>query len=143
MGSHGRGGLDRLVHGSVAEKVLRKASCPVLTVPPPVSGPAPEVPLLLRRILCTVDFSEWSTKALAYAVSLAEEADAQLLVLHVLEMHSENLTAYPDFNLSTYVQHLEDEALTQLRGAIPDKARALCKPEELIAKGKAYREILR
>lgn len=32
MGTHGRGGLSRLVLGSVAESVMRKAPCPVLTV---------------------------------------------------------------------------------------------------------------
>lgn len=32
MGTHGRGGLPRLVLGSVAESVMRKAVCPVLTV---------------------------------------------------------------------------------------------------------------
>lgn len=32
MSSHGRGGFDRLIHGSVAEKVLRAAHCPVLLV---------------------------------------------------------------------------------------------------------------
>jgi nucleotide-binding universal stress UspA family protein len=32
MGTHGRTGLSRIVMGSVAEEVLRRASCPVLTV---------------------------------------------------------------------------------------------------------------
>jgi nucleotide-binding universal stress UspA family protein len=36
MGTHGRGGLTRLVMGSVAEDVTRKAKCPVLTVRKPV-----------------------------------------------------------------------------------------------------------
>ncbi|MBN9522841.1 universal stress protein [bacterium] len=35
MGTHGRGGLPRLVLGSVAESVMRKAPCPVLTVRTP------------------------------------------------------------------------------------------------------------
>jgi nucleotide-binding universal stress UspA family protein len=40
MGTHGRTGLGRLVMGSLAEHVLRKATCPVLTVklPVPVAG---------------------------------------------------------------------------------------------------------
>src|SRR5439155_22269948 len=44
MGTHGRTGLSRLLMGSVAEQVLRKATCPVLTVktPFPVATPAPE-----------------------------------------------------------------------------------------------------
>lgn len=32
MGTHGRTGLDRLLLGSVAERVVRRAPCPVLTV---------------------------------------------------------------------------------------------------------------
>jgi nucleotide-binding universal stress UspA family protein len=52
LGTHGRGGVDRLVLGSVTEKVLRKATCPVLTVPPSVSEPAATAPLLFARILC-------------------------------------------------------------------------------------------
>ena len=36
MGTHGRTGLGRLLMGSVAEKVLRDATCPVLTVKTPL-----------------------------------------------------------------------------------------------------------
>ncbi len=44
MGTHGRTGLDRLLTGSVAEEVLRKAPCPVLVVRmPPTNGPQAEV----------------------------------------------------------------------------------------------------
>ena len=35
MGTHGRGGVQHLLLGSVAEKVVRRAPCPVLVVPPP------------------------------------------------------------------------------------------------------------
>lgn len=40
MGTHGRTGLDRLLMGSVAEQVMRKAPCPVLTA----RAPAPPAP---------------------------------------------------------------------------------------------------
>jgi nucleotide-binding universal stress UspA family protein len=42
MGTHGRTGLDRLVMGSVAEKVSRTAPCPVLTAKTPQAKAAPE-----------------------------------------------------------------------------------------------------
>jgi nucleotide-binding universal stress UspA family protein len=43
MGTHGRTGVGRLLMGSVAESVLRRAPCPVLTVKaPPVARTAPE-----------------------------------------------------------------------------------------------------
>jgi nucleotide-binding universal stress UspA family protein len=42
MGSHGRTGLNRLLIGSVAEKVVRLAPCPVLVVKPPPKAPRPK-----------------------------------------------------------------------------------------------------
>jgi universal stress protein A len=41
MGSHGRSGLSRLIMGSVAERVMRDAPCPVLIVKQHVDAPAP------------------------------------------------------------------------------------------------------
>jgi universal stress protein A len=43
MGTHGRSGLDRMLMGSVAERVLRQAPCPVLTVRRPDERPAAAV----------------------------------------------------------------------------------------------------
>ena len=85
MGTHGRSGFERWVLGSVTEKVLRKAPCPVLTVPPPAGELHPDGSVLFRRIVCPVDFSGASLAALAYAVKLAEESRAEITVLHVLE----------------------------------------------------------
>lgn len=47
MGTHGRTGLSRLVLGSVAEQVLRKAPCPVLTVKSPIMVSAEPAPKLV------------------------------------------------------------------------------------------------
>lgn len=73
MGTHGRGGFERLFLCSVTEKVLRTARCPVLTVPPPAAR-APAGPVLYKTILCPLDFSDSSMRALEYALSLAKEA---------------------------------------------------------------------
>lgn len=81
MGTHGTGGFQHLLLGSVTEKVLRKAACPVLTVPPR----AHTATTRLDRVLCAVDFSDWSVKAAAAAASVAREANATLTLLHVLE----------------------------------------------------------
>lgn len=83
MGTHGRGGFERLFLGSVTEKVLRTARCPVLTVPPPAEG-APSGPVLYKTILCPLDFSDSSMRALEYALSLAKESHARVILLHVL-----------------------------------------------------------
>jgi nucleotide-binding universal stress UspA family protein len=44
IGTHGRTGLPRLIMGSVAEKVLRRAPCPVVTVKRPVPVPVLRAP---------------------------------------------------------------------------------------------------
>ena len=82
MGTHGRSGFERLVLGSVTEKVLRKAPCPVMAVPPPAVtvGKLP-----YGRLLCPVDFSDSSEAALRFACSIAEEADARLTIVHVFD----------------------------------------------------------
>src|SRR5262245_24438737 len=75
MGTHGASGFEHFVLGSVTEKVVRKAVCPVLTVPPRAQGRSA---LPFKRILCAVDFSESSLAALTMALGFAQEADAHL-----------------------------------------------------------------
>ena len=82
LGTHGRSGFERLFLGSVTEKVLRSTRVPVLTIPPPVQHPGSPV---YKTILCPVDFSDASIRALEYALSLAQQADARLILLHVIE----------------------------------------------------------
>jgi nucleotide-binding universal stress UspA family protein len=76
MGSHGRGGVQRLVLGSVAEKVLRQATCPVLTVRRGVSR-ARRNRSPFKTILCPTDLSAAGNTAVAYAKRLARAADAR------------------------------------------------------------------
>ena len=143
MGTHGRSGFDRLMLGSVTEKMLRKAPCPVLTVPSRVSG-VPATPIQFTRILCPVDFSPSSFKALKLAESLAEETDAHLRILHVLEPASVfepvpmGGSGAPPIDAKASA-----EALQHLRGAISSEARVYSQVSETVAVGKAYREILR
>jgi nucleotide-binding universal stress UspA family protein len=140
LGTHGRGGFERWVLGSVTEKVLRKAPCPVLTAPPPLEG-APSVGPL-KRILCPVDFSESSMKALTQAIGLAEESDAELVVLHVLEWLTEVETRPEGVDVPAFRRQLEDDARERLRKAIPQSAREWCRPQEVLLAGKAWRQIL-
>ena len=83
LGTHGRGGIKKLVLGSVAEEVVRKASCPVITVGPDVDVPSSMVGEL-HSILFATDFHPASTKALAYALLLANEFQAKLILLHLM-----------------------------------------------------------
>jgi nucleotide-binding universal stress UspA family protein len=88
MGTHGRGGFERFVLGSVTNKVLRKVACPLLTVPPGVRSQVDE-PGGFATVLCADDFSEASAEALTYALSLAQEAGGRLVLTHVVEWPTE------------------------------------------------------
>ena len=149
MGTHGRSGFARLVLGSVTETVLRKAVCPVLTVPAAVPDAVPAAPGLFTRVLCAVDFSECSMHALEYAMSMAEEADATLTVMYVVEalpdvpreIH-ETVVTGPG-NLLEFVARAEEAARARFKDIIPDNVRTYCTVDTVVATGKAYREILR
>ena len=82
IGTEGAGGVKRLLLGSVAEPVLERAPCPVLTVGLPAGGRPADEPVLFRRIVCGIDFSQTSLRALEYALSLAQEAEARVTLLH-------------------------------------------------------------
>jgi nucleotide-binding universal stress UspA family protein len=151
IGTHGRSGFDRLLLGSVTEKVLRKAECPVLTVPRQVPDAVPGALVVFKRILCPIDFSDSSLHALNYAMSLAQEADARLTVLHVMvydlaveapEMY-ETVIADRRLTVTDYRTRCEQYAKDGLQAAVPDTVRAYCTVETMLAIGRPHREILR
>jgi nucleotide-binding universal stress UspA family protein len=144
LGTHGRSGFQHLFLGSVTEKVIRKAACPTLVVPPRAPSVPPETPVQFKRILCAVDFSDSSLSALAYALSLAEEADAHLTLLHAIEVPPElrESPLAPDFDVDRIHAAAEAEALRRLRALIPDQARTYCTVETVVAEGRAYRRLL-
>jgi nucleotide-binding universal stress UspA family protein len=144
VGTHGRSGFQRLFLGSVTEKVIRKAACPTLVVPPRASDVPPDAAIQFKRILCPVDFSESSLSALAYALNLAGEADAHVTLLHVIEMPPElreNPMA-PDFDIDRIHAAAEADARSRLQELIPDQARTYCTVETAVVEGRAYRRIL-
>jgi nucleotide-binding universal stress UspA family protein len=140
MGTHGLSGFDRLLLGSVTEKVLRKASCPVLTVPP-AAVTAGSVPY--KHLLCPVDFSESSVAALRFAFSLAKEADAVLTILHVFDWPPDDEPLVQRFDVQAYRHVLEGEARGRLATLITNDVYAWAKPSTTFAHGKPYREILK
>jgi nucleotide-binding universal stress UspA family protein len=139
MGTHGRGGFEHLVLGSVTEKVVRQARCPVLTVPPPAARST----LPFKRVLCPVDFSEASIVALACAFSIAQESDARLTLLHVFDWPSnDELSLEGAFDVPAFRRKREEEARHRLVALIPEGARNWCSPDPTLRFGKPYREIL-
>ena len=116
MGTHGRSGVERLVLGSVAERIVRRAECPVLTVPPGADqlavGQAP-----FRTVLCPTDFSGASAAAVALASEIAGRAGARLLLLNVVEWPFGHTTG-PD-PVTALRESLVADAGRQLAAALP------------------------
>jgi nucleotide-binding universal stress UspA family protein len=136
MGTHGLGGIDHLALGSVTEKVLRKARCPVLAVRKPAHAftpPGGEPDLVqLHRILYCTDFSDHSEQAWDHAISLAAEYDAELTVLHVLE----------DLPNSADIEGETAKVLERLEKRISPEARKSGMTKAAVRIGKAYQQII-
>jgi nucleotide-binding universal stress UspA family protein len=128
MGTHGRRGFEHLVLGSVAERMLRRCPVPLLTIGPgrPRSG--------IRRILVTTDFSEGTADAIHYALSIAQERQAKVTLLHVV----------PDVAAGAggkfrerFLQGVELE----LQRLVPEEALDWCDVETRINSGIAFEVI--
>jgi nucleotide-binding universal stress UspA family protein len=148
MGTHGASGFQHLLLGSVTEKVLRKAPCPVLTVPPRAQATSR---LPYKHILCAVDFSESSLVGLEHALSLARESDAALTLVHVIEWPWEEPPAPPfdelppaqAMQLIEFRKHREEESRKHLEALVPAGAREWCTPSVHVVHGKPWVEVLR
>jgi nucleotide-binding universal stress UspA family protein len=81
LGTHGRTGLQRLLHGSVAQQMFHSVRCPVLTVGPRASGPGPQ--LQLKRVLFATDLSRESLAAIPWVLTAVAEWHTALDLLHV------------------------------------------------------------
>lgn len=128
LGTHGRTGLGKLFIGSVAEEIFRRAPCPVLSVGPNVAG-TPDGEIQFRRILFATDFSEDSLAALPYAVSLAEEDQAQLALLHVVEQPAAGIADLED---------VKESLMLRLRELVPPEAELWCHAECVVEFGHQF-----
>src|SRR5229473_7581589 len=137
MGTHGRRGFDRLMLGSVTDRVMRRAPCPVLAV-----GKASHDSVAseeerhrrhhLSRILFCTDFSENSERALNYALSARAEYDAERTLLHGLE----------EVSPPAKKKEAITRAAEQLETLIPSEGRKTLKIKTAVRIGKPYRQII-
>ena len=136
MGTHGRGGLKKLALGSVAEEVLRLAPCPVLTIGPSVAPPG-SGPVEFKRILFATDFGAAANKAFPYALSLAEDHRAKLVLLHMVPLIAVTdlgPAAYgpPSYFAEEYAtrqQTAREESIRKLKKLLPSNADLVAEPE--------------
>ncbi|MFQ6091989.1 MAG: universal stress protein [bacterium] len=141
MGTHGRTALSHFLLGSVAERVVRSAPCPVLTV-----GPEHGVGtrnMIFKRILVPVDFSEPCKNALRYAVSLGKLYGSHLDLLHVVEgwIHPAFYTTW-DKTILDFVPDLKTRATEAMGQFAKDFDLESMRVENHVAEGNPHVQIV-
>lgn len=146
MGTHGRGRLDRFILGSVTEKLVRSAPCPVLTLSPPVEKRPMGAAAPFDKILCAVDLGPSTPGVLSYALTLAEER-SQIVALHVVEgvgeAETEGTLRFSIPESAAFRDALVREARERLQRIVPQSLRARCAVTERVVVGRAYKSILK
>lgn len=140
MGTHGASGFERLVLGSVTEKVLRRASVPVLTIPPAAADPPN---LAFATVLCALDRSDASARALEYSAMFARGSGARLVLAHVVEnFSSEDPQFARHFDTEACFRAAEPAMRAWYAARVPPEAHAAGEVEVVLRSGKASRELL-
>ena len=134
VGTHGLTGLEKTLFGSSAEEVFRRAGVPVLTIGPSVRT-GTHSGARFHSILFATDFNETCSAAAAYAVSLAQENQAQLALLHVLPAPKPGKQSGSG-SISVA------EAMHQLCDLVPPDADLWCRPEPIVEHGNPRTEII-
>jgi nucleotide-binding universal stress UspA family protein len=133
LGTRGRSGIEKLILGSMAEEVFRRASCPVMTIGPFADG-KPPLSGEFKKILFATDFTEESVGAAGYAISLAQEFQAHLTLLHVIRRAKAG-------DLVNQAE-LDSSSMRLLRTVIPPDAELWCTPHFLVEHGLPAEKIL-
>ncbi|HLM23632.1 MAG TPA: universal stress protein [Pyrinomonadaceae bacterium] len=127
--------------GSTAESICRSAPCPVLVVHTDEREFVSDaMNVELKRVLVAYDFSDYSELALKYGLSIAQEHQAELHLLHVLPPRSVNepeIAWYPVKGESAY-----HTAAYRLQKVVPGEAHLWCGVRTAVSEGPPYREIL-
>jgi nucleotide-binding universal stress UspA family protein len=127
--------------GSTAESVCRSAPCPVLVMHNDEREFVnQDLRVDLKRVLVAYDFSDYSELALRYGLSIAQEHQAELHLLHVLPPRTLNdpeIAWYPNKGESTY-----HTAARRLQRVVPADVHLWCEVKTAVSEGNPYREIL-
>ena len=134
VGTHGAGIVRKVLIGSGAEEIFRKANVPVLTV-----GPSTAIDPLyeaeFKNILFATDFGKSAEREAEYALSLAQEHCSRLRLVHVFP-HPE---AYGESVLTLEKQN----SMAQLRELVPAQTELHCKLDFEVPVGEPVEQILR
>jgi nucleotide-binding universal stress UspA family protein len=129
--------------GSTAESICRTAPCPVLVTHSSEQDWAGKTTneIAIHRILVAYDFSSDSELALSYGLSLAQEYQADLHLLHVLPTR-ERQQAPEIALLPLAAESAFDGVAGRLRSAVPAETCLWCEVKQAVREGQPYREVL-
>jgi nucleotide-binding universal stress UspA family protein len=129
--------------GSTAETVSRTAPCPILVTPSRSRQWAgfPTGEVSLKRLLVAYDFSEDSALALSYGLSLAQEYQAELHLMHVLPPRPDWEALEGEWRASASGRRFE-RAARLLQSAVPAEAFLWCEIKQVVKEGAPYHEVL-
>ncbi len=133
VGTSGETGLAKAALGSTAETIFRSSSIPVLTIGPACSRSRTEE-ADVHTVLYATDFSAGAALALPYALSIAKEYGAKLVLLHVARDK--------DAEFSFDRAMASEEPLEALHGLVPDSAGFTSQPLCVVGFGRPHIVIL-
>ena len=142
--TRGRSGLKRLILGSVTENLMRTAPCPLLTVrkSEEETSTTVEGTISLNRILVGCDFSPDSNLAFEYALSLAQEFQSALHLVHVVEppVYKDLIKTFQD-ERGKMGEDVRRQLNEKLENMVPQEARNWCKPKTSLLAGSPHEEL--
>jgi nucleotide-binding universal stress UspA family protein len=143
--THGRSGLKRMLLGSVTERLMHTLPCPLMAVrrSEKAGELIPGQPIEMKRILVGCDFSSDSELAFNYGLSLAQEFESELHLVHVIEPPvyeslSKSATEAPG---AGFEEDLRLKLKKSLEDMVPQDARPWCRPVTALVAGRADEEL--
>jgi len=167
--THGNSGIQRLLIGSVTEKLVKTLHCPLLVLHTQEgdSLPLPTSEIKLHKILVGCDFSPDSKLAFDYGVSMAQKLQAELHLAHVIKptehidlKASDYITVNPRdyiswhspnyFEIQMKISEENRERANELRRRLekqlyfmlPEECRSWCNPKTMLLDGEPYKELV-
>lgn len=144
VSTHGRTGLKRLFLGSVTERLLRTIACPLLVVTAPETGAGVKAQFKgfgFKQILVGCDFSADSGRAVEYGFSLAQEFQAAIHLVHVVEPFVYRDTTLPDALKTETFSEVSSGCRQRLEALVPDEARNWCQVHIACEAGKPFQAL--
>ncbi len=144
VSTHGRTGLKRLFLGSVTERLLRTIACPLLVVTPPEKTGRREKQFKgfgFKQIMVGCDFSADSGRAVEYGFSLAQEFEAVIHLVHVVEPFVYRDAMLPEAVITEALTEVTTGCRQRLEDLVPADAHNWCKVKIACKAGKPFQAL--